>query len=177
MKGIAGNGSGRVWPQDNGSFSRVAIASTLSIVLSLISLYFSVKLTLPSLATLARLIWLLAIAFHIFVALEQQRFTTELKRFLRDRWGTADIEELRSLRLKARQMSKGVIWAWVIVMLITSVIFAIRYAYQIPELISVFAIHMVVSAAQTTNHIATRKSIRCEIERVRNMQPACRMAV
>jgi len=165
------------WSSDDRTHERLALASTLSVALSLALLYLAVKLSLPSLATFGAILWLAVIALHVWLAIAQRSYVSELRQFLHDRWGTAEVVELRWLRTRVDHLARGTIWAWVVAAVISSVLFAIRSTYELPELIAIFSIHMLVSAAQAASQIASRRTIRREIENVRHVHPACRISV
>lgn len=165
------------WSSDDKTYDRLALASTLSIAVSLALLYLAVKLSQPPLATLAAILWLAVVALHAWLAVAQRRYVSELRQFLQDRWGTAEVIELRWLRGRVDHLARGTLWAWVVAALMSSVLFAIRSAYELPELIALFSIHMLVSAAQAASQIASRRVIRREIENVRHLHPACRISV
>ena len=165
------------WSSDDRTHERLALASTLSIALLLSLLHLAVTLSLPSLAALAAILWLAVVVLHVWLAVAQRRYVSELRQFLHDRWGTAEVIEVRWLRCRVDHLARGALWAWVVAAVMSSVLFAIGSAYALPELIAIFSIHMLVSAAQAASQIASRRAIRREIENVRHLHPACRISV
>lgn len=167
----------QAWSTRDGAFSWLALASTVSIAVSIGLLMLAVELAQPVLVVPVNIAWLAVIALHVWLAIEHRRYVKSLEQFISSRWGSANIGELKWLRSRASQMAREALLTWLTVVLVALATLVIRYVYAIPEMISVLAINMVVSAIKATSQVASRKIVWMEVDRVRHLSPACRISV
>lgn len=173
MNGTALNPDIRIWLGDEKGVDASAIAAPLAMILSIVILMIAVKLQISEMVVVAGITAALSLACHVWFALLRSRLVVALYQYIFVRWGTARIDAVVPIRRRASTLATGAVASWVVAGMQALWLLSVKLAYMFPEALTVYAVVIVVSCAHSTAFIYSHKALRCEVERLRDVSPAC----
>lgn len=162
-----------IWLGDEKAVDASAIAAPLAMILSIVILTIAVKLQISELVFVAGITAAASLACHVWFALLRSRLVVALYQYMFVRWGNARIDAVAPLRRRAFSLASGAVVSWVIAGLQGLWLLSVKFAYLFPEALTVYAVVIVVSCTYSTAFIYSHRALRCEVEHLRDIAPAC----